>query len=488
MFLPELEPLEPYTDMDFEFQLSSPYLTDHDESLADLERLLPSNAALPSFTSTAGSSDSSTGMKPEVWESERCEQLPGLLQSNWSASLPSPMACYDTGLSGNVEGIHHSSVPSSSTALNSGSHIFSVPPTPTTGTSSFFPLPYDGTRYGRHDYLGPPTPMTANSSFFPLSYDQANYGSNQFTMPPTPTTATTSFFPSAYGQPSYTSDPFSQARSHSTEELNMFSPVYGRTDVEQPLSIQSLMFHPLPVDPQRFQHFPYGYEPRVPDTSLDPCDNTSPASRILSTEHNYATVPLVADHQTTHSMPPLSESKAPEDATDRQTKAGRTTRKRGNGKCRESAASSYRTTFEARYGKAATAELDFHNMKAYEYRARYGGNKRGTLPPLYGLRKPSMKSNAPFNSRPKRVRTAVSHRPKPKTWLEKLTEGTLSPREVLKVSSNATYAEIRKAWKDLSVKYHPDKDHGNEKVATARTQAINEAFATLRDEKLRKKH
>lgn len=58
--------------------------------------------------------------------------------------------------------------------------------------------------------------------------------------------------------------------------------------------------------------------------------------------------------------------------------------------------------------------------------------------------------------------------------------------EILGVSKSASDSEIKKAYRKLAVKYHPDKN--KEEDATPKFQKISEAFATLSDEKKRKEY
>lgn len=51
---------------------------------------------------------------------------------------------------------------------------------------------------------------------------------------------------------------------------------------------------------------------------------------------------------------------------------------------------------------------------------------------------------------------------------------------ILGVSKNATDAEIKKAYRKLAVKYHPDKNQGN-KEAEEKFKEINTAYETLKD-------
>jgi len=63
--------------------------------------------------------------------------------------------------------------------------------------------------------------------------------------------------------------------------------------------------------------------------------------------------------------------------------------------------------------------------------------------------------------------------------------------EVLGVSSKATADEIKKAYRQLLLKNHPDKNNQSEesiKRATVNTQRINEAYEVLRDEQARRQY
>jgi DnaJ-class molecular chaperone len=58
--------------------------------------------------------------------------------------------------------------------------------------------------------------------------------------------------------------------------------------------------------------------------------------------------------------------------------------------------------------------------------------------------------------------------------------------EILGVNQDASDVEIKKAFRSLSLKYHPDRNHDEE--ATTKFQSINEAYENLSDGEKRKQH
>lgn len=59
--------------------------------------------------------------------------------------------------------------------------------------------------------------------------------------------------------------------------------------------------------------------------------------------------------------------------------------------------------------------------------------------------------------------------------------------KVLKVNENATPEEIKKSFRKLAKKYHPDTNNGNAEAA-AKFQQINEAYSVLSDEEKKRKY
>ena len=59
--------------------------------------------------------------------------------------------------------------------------------------------------------------------------------------------------------------------------------------------------------------------------------------------------------------------------------------------------------------------------------------------------------------------------------------------EILGVKKSASEAELKKAYRDLAKKYHPDKNKGN-KEAEGRFKEISEAYAVLSDKEKREQY
>ncbi|CAH1115471.1 unnamed protein product [Psylliodes chrysocephalus] len=60
--------------------------------------------------------------------------------------------------------------------------------------------------------------------------------------------------------------------------------------------------------------------------------------------------------------------------------------------------------------------------------------------------------------------------------------------KVLKVPRNASTEEIKKAYRQLALKWHPDKNPNNKEEATKRFREISEAYEVLSDSKKRKSY
>jgi len=66
--------------------------------------------------------------------------------------------------------------------------------------------------------------------------------------------------------------------------------------------------------------------------------------------------------------------------------------------------------------------------------------------------------------------------------------GTKDYYAILGVSEKASREEIRRAFRKLAMKYHPDKNLGNEEWAGEKFKEINEAYAVLGDEAKRREY
>ena len=59
--------------------------------------------------------------------------------------------------------------------------------------------------------------------------------------------------------------------------------------------------------------------------------------------------------------------------------------------------------------------------------------------------------------------------------------------DILGVDENASKEEIKKSYRSLQMKYHPDKNRGNQE-SMIMTQQLNEAYETLKDDQKRKEY
>jgi len=60
--------------------------------------------------------------------------------------------------------------------------------------------------------------------------------------------------------------------------------------------------------------------------------------------------------------------------------------------------------------------------------------------------------------------------------------------EVLGITRTSTDDEIRKAYRKLAIKWHPDKNPGNQAEATEKFKLISEAYEVLSDPAKRKEY
>jgi len=58
--------------------------------------------------------------------------------------------------------------------------------------------------------------------------------------------------------------------------------------------------------------------------------------------------------------------------------------------------------------------------------------------------------------------------------------------EILEVSTSASHNDIRKAYRQLALKWHPDKNQGQEEVSTRKFKAITQAYEVLSDSNKRR--
>ena len=60
--------------------------------------------------------------------------------------------------------------------------------------------------------------------------------------------------------------------------------------------------------------------------------------------------------------------------------------------------------------------------------------------------------------------------------------------KILEINENASQDEIKKAYRKLALKWHPDKNPGNQEEAKKKFQKISKAYEILGNEELRKRY
>jgi curved DNA-binding protein len=60
--------------------------------------------------------------------------------------------------------------------------------------------------------------------------------------------------------------------------------------------------------------------------------------------------------------------------------------------------------------------------------------------------------------------------------------------QILGISKNASQEDIKKAYRKLAMKYHPDRNSGNEQWANEKFKEVNEAFSVLGDPQKKKQY
>jgi hypothetical protein len=123
----------------------------------------------------------------------------------------------------------------------------------------------------------------------------------------------------------------------------------------------------------------------------------------------------------------------------------------------------------------------------FSYSTSYSTSSNDSRPPPHSSKHSSQHTNPPRPSRP----SQSSQRPKtpPPPPLPQSSSGELDFYQVLNVSRTATAAEIKSAYRKLSLKHHPDRVAPAEKVsATEKMAGINRAYDVLGDEVERRRY
>ena len=69
----------------------------------------------------------------------------------------------------------------------------------------------------------------------------------------------------------------------------------------------------------------------------------------------------------------------------------------------------------------------------------------------------------------------------PQTPRPEATERDVDHYELFGIARDASHAELRRAYRRLAARHHPDRNHDDPAAATRRMAEINDAFATLSD-------